>query len=246
MGRRIRICATIPVRDGLLSWGPVHRELLAQVISPDVEVTLVDLPDAPVGAISDSYTSELVALLHVEAAIEAERAGYDAVAMGCLGEPGVLAAKEALGIPVIGEAEAAMHFASMLGRRFSFLTPGTRSGRRFGARARRYEDIASHYGFLDKLSSVRTVVAGSLDFASQQERLPAAMLEQGRLAVEEDGADALIGYGGMNVLEQLRGQLPIPVVDPIQASAMMAESLVRLRLSQSARAYPKPKIIAPQ
>ncbi len=242
MERRIRICAIIPVRDGLASWGDVHRALLAPIASPRVEITLVDLPEAPVGAIKNSYTSELVALQHVEAAIQAQRDGYDAVAMGCLGEPGVEAAKEALDIPVIGEAQAVMHYASMVGRRFSFLMPGSKSGRRSDGRARRYEDIAARYGFAHKLASVRSVIAGSLDFASQENRLRDEMLEQGLLAVEEDGADAVIGYGGLEILERLRGGLPVPVVDPIQASAMMAESLVRLRLSQSEHAYPKADI----
>ena len=81
MNRQIRIYAIIPVRGGLQSWGDTHRELLVPLASPDVEITLADLPEAPVEAISDSYTSELVALQHVQAAIDAERAGYDAVAI---------------------------------------------------------------------------------------------------------------------------------------------------------------------
>ncbi len=246
MNSRIRIYAIIPVRDGLQSWGDIHRELLAPLASPDVEITLADLPEAPVEAISDSYTSELVALQHVQAAIDAERAGYDAVAMGCLGEPGVVAAKEALDIPVIGEAQAAMHYASMVGRRFSFLMPGSSSGRQTGSRARRYEEVAARYGLQDKLASVRSVLAGSLDFAAGGAALPAEMLEQGRLAVTEDGADSVIGYGGLDVIERLREGLDVPVIEPIQASAMMAESLARLRLSQSKRAFSKPKILQAQ
>ncbi len=246
MNRPIRIYAIIPVRGGLQSWGDVHRELLAPLTSPEVEISLADLPAAPVDAISDSYTSELVALQHVQAAIDAEQSGYDAVAMGCLGEPGVVAAKEALDIPVIGEAQAAMHFASMVGRRFSFLTPGSRSGRQTGSRARRYEEIAARYGFQDKLASVRSVLAGSLDFAAQGANLAAEMLEQGRAAVAEDGADSVIGYGGLDVLEALREGLDVPVIEPIQASAMMAESLARLRLSQSKHAFGKPEILQAQ
>ena len=246
MNRPIRIYAIIPVRDGLQSWGDVHHELLAPLATPGVEITLADLPKAPIDAISDSYTSELVALQHVQAAIDAEQAGYDAVAMGCLGEPGVVAAKEALDIPVIGEAQAAMYYASMVGRRFSFLMPGLSSGRQLGSRARRYEEIALRYGLHEKLASVRSVIAGSLDFAAQRASLTAEMLKQGHLAVTEDGADSVIGYGGLDVLDALREGLDVPVIDPIQASAMMAESLVRLRLAQSKHAFSKPKILQAQ
>lgn len=246
MNRPIRIYAIIPVRGGLQSWGDVHRKLLAPLASPEVEITLADLPEAPVEVISDSYSSELVALQHVQAALEAERAGYDAVAMGCLGEPGVVAAKEALDIPVIGEAQAAMHYASMVGRRFSFLTPGASSGRQAGSRFRRYEEIAARYGFQHKLASVRSVLAGSLDFAAGSANLRAEMIEQGRLAVAEDGADSVIGYGGLDVLEGLRAGLEVPVIEPIQASVMMAESLARLSLSQSKHAFSKPEILRAQ
>ncbi|MEE3273724.1 MAG: aspartate/glutamate racemase family protein, partial [Acidobacteriota bacterium] len=102
----IRICAIIPVRNGLQAWGDVHRELLSPLARPDVEITLADLPNAPLEAISCSYDVELLSMLHVEAAQSAQEAGFHAVAMGCLDEPGVQAAKEALEIPVVGETEA--------------------------------------------------------------------------------------------------------------------------------------------
>jgi Asp/Glu/hydantoin racemase len=58
--------------------------------------------------------------------------------------------------------------------------------------------------------------------------------------MQEDGADAVIGYGSLDVIGRLQRELPIPVIDPIQASAMMAESLARLRIAQSKRAFPTP------
>ena len=238
---RIRICATIPVRGGLEAWGDVHRELLAPLARPDVEIVLKDLPEASLEAIGCSYDAELVAVLHIRAAQRAEEEGFHAVAMGCLDEPGVQGAKEALSIPVIGEAEASMHFASMVGRRFSFLMPGKTSGNQRGAYGSRcIEDVARTYGFADKLASVRSVSGKTLEFAARDADLPEAMIEQAHLAMREDGADAVIGYGSLDVIGRLQRELPIPVIDPIQASAMMAESLARLRIAQSKRAFPKP------
>ncbi|MED5560072.1 MAG: aspartate/glutamate racemase family protein, partial [Acidobacteriota bacterium] len=173
-----------------------------------------------------------------------EQAGYAAVAMGCLDEPGVQAAKEALDIPVVGETEASIHMASMVGRRFSFLMPGETAGNQRGAYGSRcIEDLVRMYGFADKLASVRSVTGKTLEFAARAESLPEAMLEQANLAMSEDGADVVIGYGSLSVIGQLQEQLPIPVIDPIQASAMMAESLARLRIAQSKRAYPMPGIL---
>ena len=242
MTKKIRIYAIIPVRDGLISWGDAHRTLLSSIASPDVEITLADLPDAPIKAINGSYDADLVGPLQIQEVIKAEEAGYDAVATGCLDEPGVPAAKEAVTIPVVGEAEAAMHIASMVGRRFSFLLPGEESGSmRGGHGALPIEDLARKYGFISKLASLRSVSsAGSLDFADPAEGLPQATLEQARLAVEEDGADAVIGYGSIEIIGYLRQHLDVPVIDPIQSAAIMAETLARLRLAQSKRAFPKP------
>ena len=237
----IRICATIPVRNGINAWGDVHRELLAPLARPGVEIVLWDLPDAPIEAIGNAYDCELVAMPHLRAAKRAEQEGFHAVAMGCLDEPGVQAAKEALAIPVTGESEASMHFASMVGRRFTFLLPGETSGnQRGGYGTRCIEDVARMYGFADKLASVRTVSGKTLEFAARDDSLPEAMIEQARLAMKEDGADVVIGYGSLDVIGRLQRELPIPVIDPVQASAMMAESLARLSIAQSVRAHPRP------
>ena len=66
------------------------------------------------------------------------------------------------------------------------------------------------------------------------------MLVLAQQAIEQDGADALIGYGDIECIQYLRDQLCVPVISPVQASVMMAESLVRLDLAQSKRAYPTP------
>jgi allantoin racemase len=47
---------------------------------------------------------------------------YDAVIIGCAGDPGLKPARELLNIPVIGPAESSYHFACMLSDRFSILT----------------------------------------------------------------------------------------------------------------------------
>ncbi|MCZ0954304.1 MAG: aspartate/glutamate racemase family protein [bacterium] len=241
MMEQIRICATIPVRGGLEAWGDVHRELLAPLARPGVEIVLWDLPEAPIEAIGNAYDCELVAMHHIRAAKRAEEEGFHAVAMGCLDEPGVQGAKEALSIPVTGESEACMHYASMVGRRFSFLMPGEINGnQRGGYGSRCIEDVARTYGFADKLASVRSVSGKTLEFAARDDSLPEAMIEQAHLAMEEDGADVVIGYGSLDVIGRLQRELPIPVIDPVQASAMMAESLARLSIAQSKRAYPRP------
>ena len=55
-------------------------------------------------------------------ALEAERAGYDAVVIGHFQEPGLLECRGALDIPVIGLGEATLLAACSMGRRISLVT----------------------------------------------------------------------------------------------------------------------------
>ena len=72
MARTIRIYYIIPLQEGLVSWGSITRELMKAVAGPKVEITLADLPEAPVKSIMSEYHSELVAPLCIKKAIEAE------------------------------------------------------------------------------------------------------------------------------------------------------------------------------
>ena len=231
----MRICKILPVADGLKNWGHLHEELLAEIAHDSVEVVQFDLPDVGVTSISGSYDSDLVAPAHTRAAIRAEADGFDAVAMGCLCQPGVAAAREVLNIPVVGETNAAMHLASLVAPRFSFLVPGAFSGEA----DRIVAELARQDGFADQLASVRRVSASSLDFSGEgaADALVSAMLAAAEAAISQDGAQAIIGYGGRGIYRQLRHALPVPVISPIQASVIVAEMLVRAGIAQSKLAY---------
>jgi len=224
MGTKVRICATIPHAQGLEHWGAVHEEMIAEIAHEGVEVVMVDLPDVPVTSISSRHDADIVAAAHTQAALQAEAEGFDAVAMGCLMEPGVAAAREMLRIPVIGEAQAAMHVAALLARKFSFVGPN-------GGESTAELELARRYGFSDHLVSVRGVEAASLSFAAEQEGLAELMIGEAKLTIEEDGARAIIGYGSLSVIQAMRKALPVPVINPVTAGILVAEMVVRARLS---------------
>ena len=69
------------------------------------------------------------------------------------------------------------------------------------------------------------------------------MLREARAAVREDGAQAVVGYGGLPIIQELRQRLSVPVISAIQASVVVAEMLVRTRLSQSKVAFVRPKVL---
>jgi len=239
MKNTIRICKISPIARGLKNWGPVHTKSLAEIAHGGLELKQIDLPEVPVTSISSNYECDLVTVAATQAAIKAEAEGFDAVVIGCLLEPGVSAAKEALSIPVVGFAEASLHLASLVARRFSFLVPGeTRSDRALA-------DVVRRHGFADRIASIRTVGNSPLAFTDEQEerKLIRVMLSEAKAAVSEDGAEAVVGYGGYNVIHTMRKELAIPIINPTQASVIVAEMLVRAKLSQSKIAFTFPVIL---
>ena len=224
----IRICAMIAVRDGLRSWGTATRELIDAVAAPDVEVTMRDLPGAPLVSIMTGEDCDLVAPYNIAAALRAERDGFDAFTTGCLLDPGILAMRDrARRLVVVGDCQAVMHMGSLLGQRISFLLPN-----REAAGCNPHPTLLAciaQYGLSQKLASIRTVKGTSLDFAADEDDLPARMLEQGKLAVAEDGADVIVGYGSLRVIEHLRDRLPVPVLESVQCTISLATELVRHR-----------------
>jgi allantoin racemase len=127
-----------------------------------------------------------------------------------------------LSIPVIGEAQAAMHMAALVAPRFSFVGPDPDGSTK--------SELAQYYGFSNHLVSVRGVGASSPSFAADEEGLTELMEQEARLAIEEDGARAIIGYGSLSVIRAMRAALEVPVINPVTAGILLAEMVVRARL----------------
>lgn len=221
----------IAIRAGLESWGAVTRELVDAIVAPDVEVTIRDLPEAPVTSIMSAHDCDLAAPYNVQAAMQAERDGFDAITTGCLLDPGIEAMKEAVDkLVVVGDCEAVMHLGSLLGRRICVLLPNKTTSGLITLTV--FEDLVRKYGFRDKLVSVRGVQSTSLDFAAERDDLPGKMLEQARLAIREDRADVIVGYGSLAVINHLRMHLAVPVLESVQCTLSLATELVRHRSRQ--------------
>ncbi len=68
-------------------------------------------------------------------------------------------------------------------------------------------------------------------------------IEEGRRAIEEDGADTLIigCTGMMGLAEDTQSILGVPVIDAGMAGIRMCEMLIKMNLSQSKHAFPTPR-----
>jgi allantoin racemase len=192
-------------------------------------------------SIESKYEDALAVPGTVEAAIQAEREGMDAVVINCSADTGLEACREALNIPVVGPSQAAMHLAAQLTHRFSVLSLLERVNQRF-------EEMAWNWGLAHKLASVRAVEVPLLDLSDNADGLVQKLFETGMRCIEQDGAHGLIL--GCTDFEDLIHPLqdkfraannPIVLFQPYLIAVHQAYMLVSMGILQSKLSYPCPK-----
>lgn len=137
---------------------PVYRATLwrhaAEVMPPGDVVELHGLRPgtygqdfAPIHAIRHRYLEFLNETQVCEAALAAERAGYDAFALGCFYDPALRAARSLVGIPCVGLSETCMLVACSLGHRFGLVSLED-------SQRAQHEELARAYGLRERLAGV--------------------------------------------------------------------------------------------
>ncbi|KTQ95630.1 hydrogenase expression protein HupH [Aureimonas ureilytica] len=191
-------------------------------------------------SIESEFETAICAPDTIRRIVEAEREGVDAVVIDCMADPALRAAREMVRIPVIGPSQAAMHVAAMLGHRFSVVTVMRRLRAQF-------ENAAALHGLASRMASVRSVDIPVLALEDDLDATQRLLVEQARLAVEKDGAEAvifgctgLLGCAGAVRAGLLAGGIDIPVIDPIPNAVHIAAALARSNLTHSALTYPPP------
>ena len=208
-----------------------------EILGPDTEVECVPVRNS--ATLVDSYYEDLVFDMYIaEAGLRAEEEGYDAVVMDTVSDSGLWALRSRLTIPVIGPGLVSYAVAIMLGKRFSIITMWDKW-------THLYEKNFALYDLRNKCASVRAVnIPPDVEalFAGKEQEMFERLTEEGRRAIEEDGADVLLL--GSTTMHQagayMAENLPAPVVNPGPVAIAMAEMFVRLGLSHSKVAYPSP------
>jgi Asp/Glu/hydantoin racemase len=191
------------------------------------------------GDSADSFYADAIMQTAVlEAGLNAEADGFDAVCIGGMNDVALFPLRSRLTIPVVGPGIVAFHVAGILAMRFSIITVWSK-WEHF------YRNNLAMYGLQHKLASIRNIGVGHVPgmfTGRDSRRYIDAVLEQARLAVKEDGAEALvIGSLSMTpVVPDLQAAVEVPVISPGLWSCKIAESLVKLRISHSKRAFQSP------
>jgi allantoin racemase len=148
----------------------------------------------------------------------------DGVVVAAFGDPGMPALKELADVPVVGITEAALCAAALQGQRFSIIAISDRI-------RPWYLDCVERFGLGGRLASIRSINETLNGIGSVQQDFKETLLALSRQAVAEDGADVVILAGAplAGLARELRGQIPVPVVDGISAGIRMAEAVVGLQ-----------------
>jgi Asp/Glu/hydantoin racemase len=150
---------------------------------------------------------------------------FDAVLLGCFGDPGLTMLREEASCPVVSLADAACAMAAAFAKRFSVLTGGT-------AWISILQELFSSSEYASRITSIRAIgMTGDEIVVSSA---PALALLHGEIeaCVREDGADAIIigGAGLAGLARRLAPRSPVPLIDSVAAGICYAQALARMRL----------------
>ncbi|WBX85599.1 aspartate/glutamate racemase family protein [Sphingosinicella microcystinivorans] len=222
----VNICLLVPINiEGLRK-----IESVSGLAPPGVSIIVRHLDHTgptPDGFIDDlGATQEMVRL-----APELQRGGIDAIVIDCMGDTGLDEVRKSVTIPVLGPSQTAMHFAAMLSRRYSIISPLAEHYDQFHA-------LAVRYNVDHKIGPAQVIGVPVLEGADKPDLVKRKAVEAAGRAISEDGAEAVILgctlMSGMAPsikasLEQ-EGHRGVRIIDPIDLAISTANSLVHCAL----------------
>jgi len=228
---------------GPLSRGPlgpeelVRREaFLNQHAASDCVVEVRETKSGP-ASVESSVEEYLSIPGLIEAAPRLEAEGFDAMIVGCFGDPGLSAARELVDIPVVGPGQAAGHIAAQLGLRFAVLTVVDE------VVPAMWRQMRVH-GLEPFIADVRAVDVPVLELRDRTEEVLATLEGEANRSMAA-GADAFVlgcmTMGFLDIARALQERIGIPVINPVLASLKTAETMLALGVSSSRSAYPSPR-----
>lgn len=209
-----------------------RRERIANEMI-EANVTYLTVDSGPLSVESDVEEAwggaELMPLL------EQHKKDFDAFVIGCFGEPGLRPLRELTQKPVLSTAEPSLHTAAQISTQFSVLTILN------STEPKARKQVHEHH-LSSQLASVRVVDAPVLSVDHESDSLVNNMRETGRLAVDEDGAEALIpGCASLSFMQahnKLTDDLGVPFLDPVRIALATANMWAKHNISQSTSAFP--------
>lgn len=220
------------------SYNRLLRRNIELVKSRDTEVEIRTLKKGlnQFVAMFYSYTNFLGYREILEGIIQAEKEGFDAVMTCCFFDPILKEARQAVNIPVIGAAEAAMHMAAMMGHKFGIVTISPEAAFDMEENILKCGLSARATPIRPSLSSPKEQMLAIADASPEIE--PFTEVSRQLIA---DGAEIILP--GCMVMSPVMRIAPgcedlpngvheidgVPVMDIVGTQVLMAETMVRLK-----------------
>ena len=174
---------------------------------------------APYIASEVSYAVAAHAVLDAWEAFVADGGRCDAVIVGCFGDPGVHALREAGGLPVMGLAEAAMREAGTHGPH-AIVTGGLP----WRPMLRRF---AAAEGLAGDLLDIHVVERSGVELMAQPDGGAGELLGVIEAAARPPCRAVVIGGAALGgIARQVAARVPVPLIDSVQAGARWARAAV--------------------
>jgi len=196
------------------------RAELSKIKRSDTELDVVCPEKGPL-TIESSYDRSLAVPELLKLVKKANDEKYDGVIINGFGDPGLESAREISTILVSGIEETVLHIASMLGAKFSIMTPVK------NLMPNKYQEVR-HYKLEQWLASVRTTEMKVAEVDADPQRAKNKIMEVAKLAVEEDGAEVIIlGCAAMlGYADEISRSLGVTVLDPTSVTLKITEGMI--------------------
>ncbi len=221
-------------------WFSAVKNSFDKVLQPGTEVMLKPIKQGLKGDNVLDFDNPYFAMLDkreiVEAFIEADKEGFDAGTVHCFGDPGIKEARSVVRMPLFGPAEATMHFACQLGRRFAII------GASMPGQPGQISEQVQQHGLQDRLipNGIRFEKEPFVDCFPKWLGNPQLCVDSVTEVAREcvaDGADVIIlGCAGTSLFCSMAGfnkltvnGQTVPVLDCVMVAAKMAEMAVDIK-----------------
>jgi len=221
----------------------VRRERVAlSYATPEVQVGIVHMKASPYAFGLTPAEVSLTARVLMQAFVQAEREGYDAVVpLGFL-DLGVEGGRSVVDIPVIAPMEAALHLGAMLGQRLGLIAYHE-------IHYPNLEVLVRRYGMEGRIAGLGHSGFDLPSIAANADAMAQNLVAAGRRLIEENRADVIIPTGITQCPvhvdpKWLSEQLGVPVVEGIGAPIRLGAMLAQLGLRHSRKRWAKSEVLA--
>ncbi len=145
---------------------------------------------------------------------KARAQGAAGIVIGCFDDTALAETAGRSRCPIVGIGQSAFHYCALRQLKFSVVTT-------LSVSVPILQENIESYGLSGHLGRVRASEVAVLDLEDSPDDAAVRILAEARAAVAEDDIDAIVlGCAGMvHVTQVLRAQLPLIVVDPVEAAA---------------------------